>query len=139
MARVLRPGGGVAIGTWSALDRASGYAAMVDLLLRLFGDAAAEDLTAPFVLGDPTQVHDIVATAFPNVRMTTLDGVARFESIEARVHTDIRAWTLADMIDDDQYRTLLTEAQETLARFTDDAGRVAFPAPALIATATKEV
>ena len=135
MARVLEPGRSAAIATWASLRTTPGYAAMVDLLGELFGDDAADALRAPFLLGDPDQVHELVATAFPNPVVTTHDGRARFESIEVWVHTDVRGWTLADMIDGDQYETLLREAKRRLSRFTDTHGRVAFPASALIATA----
>ena len=62
------------------------------------------------------------------------DGRARFPSIEAWVHTDIRGWTLAEMIDDGTYAELLAAAQQELICFTDRAGRVEFAAPALLAT-----
>ena len=135
MARVLAPARSVAIATWASLDTTPGYAAMVELLGELFGDDAADALRAPFLLGDPEQVHELVATAFTNPVVTKHDGTARFESIEAWVHTDVRGWTLASMISDDQYETLLREATRRLTRFTDADGRVAFPAPALITTA----
>lgn len=136
MARVLAPGGTVAVAAWASLDDTPGYAAMVELLRELFGDEAADALIAPYILGDRAEVHDLLSTAFPDVTVTLHDGVARFESIEAWVHTDIRGWTLADTIDDNQYQTLLGEAERTLTRFTDDQGRVRFSAPALVATAT---
>lgn len=135
MARVLAPGRSVAIATWTSLDTTPGYAAMVELLGELFGSDAADALRAPFLLGEPEDVQKLVAGVFPDPVVTTHDGTARFESIEAWVHTDIRGWTLADRIDDDQYKQLLREANRRLARFTDTNGRVAFPAPALITTA----
>jgi ubiquinone/menaquinone biosynthesis C-methylase UbiE len=135
MARVLAPGRPAAIATWASLDTTPGYAAMVELLGDLFGDEAADALRAPFLLGDPEEVHELVATAFSDPVVTKHEGRARFESIEAWVHTDVRGWTLAGMINDDEYKTLLREARSRLARFTDTHGRVAFPAPALITTA----
>jgi SAM-dependent methyltransferase len=135
MARVLAPGRSVAIATWASLDTTPGYAAMVGLLGELFGDDTADALRAPFLLGDPEEIHGLVDTAFPNPVVTRHDGTARFESISAWVHTDVRGWTLADMINDDQYEMLLREAERRLTRFTDTHGRVAFPAPALITTA----
>lgn len=134
MARVLAPGGSVALATWASLDTTPGYAAMVELLGELFGEQEAEALRAPFVLGDAEQMVDLVGNAFSDPQVTRHDGVARFESIDAWVHTDVRGWTLADMIDDDQYRRLLGEARRRLTRFTDAQGRVAFPAPTLITT-----
>jgi len=135
MARVLAPGGSLAIATWASLDASPGYAAMVELLGELFGADAADALRAPFLLGDREGVHELVATVFTNPVVTRHDGTARFESIEAWVHTDVRGWTLADMINDDQYEMLLREAKRELTRFTDVHGRVAFPAPALITAA----
>ena len=135
MARVLSPGRSAAIATWASLDTTPGYAAMVELLGELFGEAAADALRAPFRLGDPDEVHELVATAFRDPVVTTHHGTARFESVESWVHTDVRGWTLADMIDDGQYAKLLRVAKRRLHSFTDTHGQVAFPAPALITTA----
>ena len=55
--------------------------------------------------------------------------------MEAWVHTEIRGWTLTDMIDDDQYAELLTTAESELAHLVAPNGQVHFPVPALIATA----
>jgi hypothetical protein len=41
------------------------------------------------------------------------------------------------MIDDATYATLRTEAGGVLTDYTDGAGRVSFPAPALLGTAAK--
>ena len=80
-----------------------------------------------------------IAARFPAQATVQLrhDGTARFESIRAWVHTDIRGWTLAEMIDDPAYERLLAEALTDLANYTDEAGRVSFATPALIATAAK--
>jgi SAM-dependent methyltransferase len=135
MARVLRPGGTVALATWAAVEESPGYAAMVDLLREEVSAAAADALLAPFTLGTEAIVRDVVAGVFPDVTVTRHDGTARFDSIDAWVHTDIRGWTLSDMIDDAAYERLLARARVVHARYTDDAGRVAFAAPALIAVA----
>lgn len=136
MSRVLAPGGSVAVAVWASLEDTPGYLAMAGLLADLFDRDTAQALYAPYSLGDPERVPELMAGSFPDVSVTGNDGVARFESIDAWVHTDIRGWTLADSIDDDQYAMLLREARRRLAVFTDGSGRVSFPAPALIATAT---
>lgn len=135
MARVARPGGTITIATWAGVDQSPGYAAMVDLLQRLFGDDAATALLAPFTLGTEQELGALMSGALPNTTVTRHEGVARFDSIEAWVHTDVRGWTLSDMIDDEQYAELLAAAKAELAHFTDQKGRVRFPAPALFATA----
>ena len=49
--------------------------------------------------------------------------------------TEIKGWTLADLIDDEQYALLLREAAVALRRYAKVDGIVMFEAPALIATA----
>jgi ubiquinone/menaquinone biosynthesis C-methylase UbiE len=138
MLRVLRPGGRLAVAVWDRLEASPGYAAMTALLQRLFGDQIASGLRAPFVLGDPAELRSLFAAAgMPDVRIATETGNARFPSIEAWVHTDVKGWTLADLIDDAQYRLLLQAAQTELKRFTGADGTVAFASPAHIVTATK--
>lgn len=137
MARVLRPGGTVAIATWSAIDESPGYATMIDLLRRVVSDAAADALRAPFCLGTVDAVAALLADTFPDAVVTRHDGTAHFESIADWVHTDIRGWTLADTIDDATCQRLLADALSTHAQYTDAAGRVSFAVPALIATAAK--
>jgi SAM-dependent methyltransferase len=138
MLRVLRPGGQLAVAVWDALDRTPGYAAMADLLRRLFGDEVAQALHAPYVLGDPGRLQGLIAEAgIPEPRITTQVGTARFPSIEAWVYTDIRGWTLADALDDAQFDLLLQEAKTALRPFVATDGTVAFNTPAHIITAAK--
>jgi SAM-dependent methyltransferase len=135
MHRVARPGGQVRVAVWDVLGRSPGYAAMVTLLDRLFGSRVADALRAPFALGDPDALYDTVSNAgLEGADLETFDVMARFPSLEAWVRTDIKGWTLADMIDDDQYRLLLAEAREALAGFELGDGSVAFSAPARLLT-----
>ena len=136
MARVLAPGGTVAVATWAAVEESPGYAAMVDLLRRVAGEAAAQALLVPFRLGTPATLEAVLRPAFPGVAVARHEGTARFASLEDWLHTDIRGWTLAGEIDDATYARLLAEAGTALAPFVDPAtGAVGFPAPALVATA----
>jgi SAM-dependent methyltransferase len=138
MLRVLRPGGRLAIAVWASLDDTPGYAAMVDLLQRLFGDEAADGLRAPYNLGDRQQLQALFADAgLLDAEIVIHSGTARFPSLESWMYTDIRGWTLADMIDDAQFGLLLKEAQSALANFVTADGSVAFPAPAHIVSVSK--
>jgi SAM-dependent methyltransferase len=137
MARVLRPGGTLAVATWAAIERSPGYAALVQLLRDVIDDAAAEALLAPFCLGTTDVVAAMVGEVFPDGRVARHEGTARFESIEAWLHADVRGWTLAERVDDQTYARLLDVAHRALAPYTDEQGRVSFAAPALIATATR--
>lgn len=138
MWRVLRPGGRLAVAVWDAAETSPGYAAMITLLDRLFGRRVADALRAPFVLGDPADLRAEFARAdIPAMQIRTIGGSARFPSIEAWVHTDIKGWTLADMIDDAQFAALRRAAGSELAPFAQADGTVLFAAPAHIASAAK--
>jgi ubiquinone/menaquinone biosynthesis C-methylase UbiE len=138
MWRVLRPGGRLAVAVWDALDNAPGYAAMTAMLSRLFGDAVADALRAPYALGDRAVLGALFAEAgIGDVEISTCEGIARFPSVESWVHTDIKGWTLADMIDDAQYRALQQAAPAALSAFVLADGSVRFRHPAHIVTARK--
>jgi SAM-dependent methyltransferase len=138
MWRVLRPGGRLAVAVWDSLDNMPGYAAVTALLQRMFGDDVADGMRAPFSLGDTGVLLPLfVAAGIPDVKLQTMDGTARFPSIEAWVHTDVKGWTLADMIDDAQYEALLRAALTELKSFQQSNGRVAFTAPAHVVSAVK--
>lgn len=140
MVRVLRPDGRLVVAVWDSLENTPGYAAMTDLLQRLFGDEAANALRAPFNLGDTSLLKSIFTEAgLPTAKITTIEGSARFASLEAWVTTDIKGWTLADMIDEAQFQQLLTEVKKSLQSFVTPQGEVMFGSPAHIVTAISNV
>jgi hypothetical protein len=53
------------------------------------------------------------------------------------VHTDVKGWTLADLIDDGQYEILRQEALRDLEALVGPDGTVTFRHPAHIVTAAK--
>jgi len=138
MLRVLRPEGTMAIAVWDSLENVTGYGAITRLLSRLFGDSAAESLRAPYSLGDVQILSSIFSDAgVPEPTITTLPGKARYPSIRYWMEADIRGWTLADSIDDEQFERLVMEAESELARFVTPEGTVEFDSPAHVVTAKK--
>lgn len=138
MWRVLRPGGRLAIAVWDALENAPGYFAAVSLLARLFGDETADLLRAPYSLGDPELLEALLRdSGVENPQVARVDGEARFPSLRSWMHTDVRGWTLADKLDEEQFEILAAEAQKALHDFVGSDGSVRFQHPALIATARK--
>ena len=138
MMRVLKPGGSLTVAVWDTLEHSPGYATVTALLQRLFGSQVAAALRAPFVLGDPQLLHNLFMEAgIPNARITTQAGTARFPSIQQWMYTDVKGWTLANMIDDAQFDLLCTEAERVLQPFTAADGTVAFDLPAHLITATQ--
>ncbi|MCA9592034.1 MAG: methyltransferase domain-containing protein [Myxococcales bacterium] len=137
MWRVLRRGGTLVIAVWASLEDTPGYAAMVALIQRLFGAEVASELRVPYCLGDRRELLrllDGAGISAPDIETPT--GIARFPSIDAWVHTDVRGWTLADRIDDAEYAVLLKEARTELSRFAP-VEEVSFESPAHIAVARK--
>jgi len=139
MMRVLRPGGRLVVAVWASLDQTPGYAAMADLLKRLFGESVANSLHAPYALGDEQTLRTLFREAgVQEIQLETHQGTARFPSLDAWITTEIKGWVLADVLNDDQITLLLREARSSLASFATDEGTVAFPAPAHIVSAVKQ-
>ncbi len=135
MARVLRPGGTVAVLTWASVHESPGYAAMVDLLRRLLGDRCADALLVPFSLPTPAHLSHALGDAFGAIDVRRLEGEARFASIRDWVRTDVLGWTLSGMVDRQQQALLENAAEHELARFAGAEGTVRFEAPAWLALA----
>jgi hypothetical protein len=111
---------------------------LIALVRRLFGDEPADALPAPYVLGTAAEIEKRFATCgAAEVTVKSCHGSAVFSSLREWLFTEIRGWTLSDMIDDRQFETLMKEAAIELARFVDPEGRVIFDSPVSIVTATK--
>ncbi len=131
MARVTRPGGKLGVAVWASLADTPGYAAVAAMLEALFGAEIAQSLHMPYALGDPDEVMALFNSAeIPNVTLQTVVGTARFPSLDDWMFTEIRGWTLADQIDNDDFVRLQQEAPTRLAAFVTAEGDVQFDAPA---------
>jgi SAM-dependent methyltransferase len=131
VSRVTRPNGRVAIAVWDQLANNRGYDRLAALVEELFGSEAADAIRVPFQMGDPDLLVGLATAALSDPAVTRHSGIARFESIEAWLHTEIRGWTLADAIDDDGFAALLDAAHRKLSDLVAD-GTVAFDVSALV-------
>ncbi len=136
MARVLRPGGRLVVATWADIASNAGYDALAGVVRDVAGDLAADALLAPFRLGRESVLQRLLGLAFPDVTIATHVGRARFPSLAAWLTTEVRAWTLDDLVTEEQYVEMVARAPTDLGRFRTPDGTVDFAVPALVATAS---
>ncbi|SPH23810.1 Demethylmenaquinone methyltransferase [Defluviimonas aquaemixtae] len=136
MARVLAPGGRMAVAVCGALEASPGYRVLAALLDRLFGRDVGDAFREPFVLGSREALQALAAGAeLPRATVTERVGSVRFDSIADLVATERACvWTLGGLLDDDQFARLRDAAENELRPFAQD-DRIAFDMPALILTA----
>ena len=134
MARVLRPGGRLAVAVCDADAASPGYAAFAALLDRLFGARVGDAFRTPFVLGDAALLMRICAEAgLDGARVERHESEARFASIADMVSTERACvWTLGGVLDDAQFARLAEAAETELADFVTADGRMVFTMPALV-------
>lgn len=135
MLRVVRPGAKIAVTVWASLDATRGYAVVAEVLEQLFGAEVAQAIEAPYSLGDVEKLKALFAGAgADDATVQSVVGTARFASVESWIYTDIKGWTLSNVIDDEGYERLTREAPKKLSRFVLSDGSVEFEAPAHIVT-----
>lgn len=136
IARVMGPGGAAVVLVWGALESSPGYLALVDPVREILGASAAESIRAPFRLGSRAGIEELLREAYGPVsgqagtiesRIETIDGRARFPSLETWIETELRGWTLGGSIDDDQIRAVQEAGRARLAEHVLADGSVEFP------------
>lgn len=140
MLRVLASHGRIAVAVWDSLDNTPAYAALVGILERVAGEAAANALRAPFALGDPGELARLFATAgVAQVAIETHWGMAHFPGIRAMIDAELRGWMpLAGIVlSDDQVNQVFDDAARTLGAYSGSDGSVRFDSPAHVVTGTK--
>jgi SAM-dependent methyltransferase len=140
MSRVLLPGGRLAVAVWDSLDNIPAYAAEVQLLRRSAGEAAADALRAPFVLGDRTGLAALFAEAGAgSVDIVTHRGTARFPNVRTMVEADLRGWlpVMGVVLSDREIDRIVQEAESALGEYAGADGRVAFDLSAHVVTASR--
>jgi SAM-dependent methyltransferase len=135
MSRVTAPDGRVALAVWDRLENNAGYERLALIIEDLFGPDAADAIRAPFDLGDEDVLSKLAASHLAPIVVARHHGTAQFGSLEAWLHTEIRGWTLAEVIDDNDFATLVQAAHTHLPDLAKDGG-VAFDVSAIIVSGT---
>lgn len=137
MWRVLAPGGRLAVAVCGRLADTGGYAALAAVAEQVCTPEVVDLLRSPYALGDEAHLAGLVRDAGIEAEIETLTCPVRFPSIDALVHTEVKASPIRDVIDDRSFAALLDGARERLARFSVAGGGVAFPFPAHVVRAHK--
>lgn len=137
MIRVLKPAGRLAIAVWGPYERATGYVMLTEIAQRRCGQAAADVLTAPFVLGGRDKLIELFQEAGVDVAVELWDGTMTFPTIKVFVETEVKGSPLETLLDEESYQGVIKEAEEKLQQFcADDA--VTMPMDAFVITGAKK-
>jgi len=120
MLRVLKPGGRLAVSVWDEIVRNPGSAALVDILERLAGPAAAAALNLPFCLGDRGALESLAAAAgIGRIEIETLAGAAHYPRLQVLMDAEIRGWLpiMGVLLDEALIATIEDECERRLKQF----------------------
>jgi len=138
MMRVLKPGGRLAIAVWGPFECATSYIILTEIAQRRCGQAAADVLTAPFVLGDKERLVELFRSAgIDRIAIELRPGTMTFPSIATFVESEVKGSPMEPLLDETSYRALVSEAEEKLRPFRTDRGTVVMPLDAFIISADK--
>ena len=140
MWRVLAPDGRLAIAVCGPMANAPGYDALARVAERVCQSDVVELLRSPFVLGDKDRLERLVDVAgIKTAEINTVASPVRFPSVDALVHTEVKASPIRDVIDEPSFAALLEGARESLARWRRGSeDEVAFTMDVQIITARKK-
>jgi SAM-dependent methyltransferase len=128
MARVVAPGGTVAVQVWDRLEAQEGFGAMYEAFAEHLGPEAMKLESVYWALGDLDLMGSLFQAAGLQVTgVRTRVGTVRYGSASEAVATEIEATPLAERIDQDTYRRLLDVGAEAMRPFEVDGGRIELP------------
>jgi SAM-dependent methyltransferase len=138
MWRVLAPGGRLAVAVCGPLAQTPGYRALAEVAEGVCTPEVVGLLRSPFALGDKERLAGLAGAAgLEGVALQTLECPVRFPSIDALVHTEVKASPIRDVIDDQTFAALLEGARERLAPLCVNGKEVGFAMPVHVVSARK--
>jgi len=138
MARVVVPGGVVALQTYAPLAEQPAYGPFVELVARHAGSEARVLLGTYWSQGDVEGLLGLTSSAGLSLLESRSSlGVAAFPSAAAVADTEIRATPLAAQITPETYALVVAGTEELLAGYADESGVVRVPIRATLVAARK--
>ncbi|MET1059574.1 MAG: methyltransferase domain-containing protein [Nocardioides sp.] len=139
MARVVRPGGMVAIHTFAGLDDQPVYGPFIDAVLGQAGADARRLVDTYFSCGDVSALRTALEGAGLRVERTSSPmGVASYASWDALIDAEVRSTPLADRLTDRQLAEIRVEAEELLRGHRTPEGALDVPIRAHLVAARRE-
>jgi ubiquinone/menaquinone biosynthesis C-methylase UbiE len=128
MARVVVPGGSVALVVPGRLESQAAFAPLFDIVVRYAGEEARSLLSTYFVCGDLEELAALTASAGLEVTVARTElGTYRAPSVDGFVTTEVESTPLAQRITDDVYERIRADARETLAASVQPDGSFVAP------------
>ena len=128
MARVVRPGGVVAVQTYAALPDQPGFGDLATVVARHAPPEAMHLVDTYWSQGDlPTLRATLEEVGVPVVETRTMLGTAMYGSVANLVEIEIRGTPLVDRLTEDQIEQIVAESREVLGRYRTADGQLAMP------------
>ena len=140
MARVLKPGGRIALAVWRSVEHNPAYADIISVLQEHVGTEAADALRLPYSLGEAKAVTSFLeSSGFSDISVTVEIETARFPGARQMVEAELRGWLpLFDIfLSEEQIQEVLAASDVTLGKYAGAAGEAVFPTSAHIFTARR--
>ena len=138
MARVVRPGGVVAVQTYAPLAEQPAYGPFVELVAAHAGPEARGLLGTYWSQGDLAGLLGLTSGAGLSLLESRSSlGTAVFQSAAAVADTEIRATPLAERITPETYARIVTDTEKLLGVYADESGLVNVPIRATLIAARK--
>ncbi len=136
MARVVTPGGRVAIQVWDRLEAQTGYTQLYEVVARHAGSDAVDLMATYFAQGDLDRLSASFRSAGLDVTETrTRLGTAVFDSLREFVTIEVESTPLFERISDEVYARIRDDAVKALGEFADRNGVAKIPISGHVITA----
>ena len=128
MARVLRPGGALAVQTYAAVAEQPGFGALEAIVAEFAPADALHLIETYWSQGDLPRLCGMLEAARVDVVETrTVLGTATYASIEQLVEIEIMGTSLAERLTSDQVEAIRGEAEVQLSRYLAPGGPLELP------------
>jgi SAM-dependent methyltransferase len=138
MARVVKPGGTVAVQVWASRESQTGFKPFYEAVARHAGQDAVDLISAYWTLGDLERLTGLLEAAGLGIRSTrTRTGAILAPSIDQYVATEIESTPLVKRISDDVYRRIRADASDALQPLYSETGGFQMPIVGHLVTAAR--